>query len=144
MPASADSHSFNYDDSTVHVSGVLNTSSAPGPLNVLGGYLINGTESFNLLPGSGYSPSGAFIYDSLLSPGAAPAPMLTPHGLLFAEGTSGNPGYKEIDIWGNSGATDYTYYLWTYGAGYGPADNDEGHLRSTRLPSRLPARFLNP
>jgi len=38
---------------------------------------------------------------------------------LFTVDTLGNPGYKEINIWGNSAAADdYTYMEWTAAAGY--------------------------
>lgn len=55
-------------------------------------------------PGPTYSPSGAFLFDNLLYPGQTP--VLDTYGLLFGNITD------EINIWGNSTASDYTYYVW--------------------------------
>jgi len=68
---------------------------------------VGGT--YLLLPGSGYSPSGGFIYNSLLYTGPV---SLDGYGLLFWDPGTG----YEMNIWGNGGATNYTLY--TGGATY--------------------------
>jgi hypothetical protein len=137
--ASAD-YMFSYvsNDTTVNISGILNTASnGPGPLQVTGGSF----GIFTLLPGVSNSPAGVFSYDNQLSPGSAP--MLTTNGLLFTVDTLGNPGYKEINIWGNSAAVnDYTYMEWTAAAGYtadlrGTFSVEEAQTNSVAEPSTM-------
>jgi hypothetical protein len=120
------SFSILTNDASVNVSGTLITSSTgPGPLTVTGGSL--GTASLfsdeSPLPASGFwtSPSGKFWYNNLLYPGSTQ--MLDIYGLLFTQGTYGNPDYKEINIWGNSSASnDYSYVEWTPNGGYTSLD----------------------
>lgn len=120
------SFSIAANDGSVNVSGTLILSSdGPGPVTVTGGSL--GTASLyndgSPLPASGYktSPGGAFWYNNLLYPGSTP--MLDVYGLLFTVGTYGNSDYKEINIWGNSSASnDYSYVEWTPNVGYTSLD----------------------
>lgn len=125
--AFADYYTFSYIDGTFSVSGTLLTAPGTGSLAVTDGSLTTAAFNADLYTGSGpipagtysTSPSGAFIYDNTLSPGSTP--MLTGPGLLFTMGT-GN-AYKEINIWGNSGAHDYSYWEWTGGSYTNTHDN---------------------
>ncbi len=123
--AFADFYTFTYNsnDSTISITGTLFTfSDGTGSLTATGGSLgdaalfpVAGTIS----DGHYTSPGGAFWFDNKLSPGSAQT--LTYWGLLFTAGTNGNPGYKEINIYGNSAApNDYTYMAWTKTGGYTP------------------------
>ncbi len=71
------------------------------------GNTIDGLLGSPLDPGAPtISPIGAFIYDNIVYPG--PDPVLDTSGILFSiSGTEGN-------IWGNSGPTDYSYYMCCY------------------------------
>jgi hypothetical protein len=144
--ASAYDYAFTYSDSSVNVSGYLNTTPLGGGVfEVTSGYLTNGVETASVYPNAAYpaystSPAGAFYYDNLLTPG--PAPVLTVHGLLFTEGNYGDPGYKEINIWGNTTATNYTYYAWTSTDGYRPTNDGIGTFTVTAVPEPLSLLFL--
>ena len=121
--AFADYYTFSYVDGAFDVSGALFTAPGVGPsLTVTGGSLNTAAFTAELYTGSGpipagtsaTSPAGAFYYDNDLYPGSTP--MLSNQGLLFAVGTPGTAGYEEINIFGNSGPNDYSYYEGT-GAG---------------------------
>jgi hypothetical protein len=121
--ASALSYSIHYlsNDLSIDLYGTLTTSPGPEPLQVTGGSLGAATLITGIAPSGSYlnSPAGVFGYDNLLSPSAAP--VLTYWGLVFTVDTFGNPGYKEINIWGNSAlANDYSYMEWTASGSYTP------------------------
>jgi hypothetical protein len=127
-------YTFTYSDSVDTslgvVTGYLDTASnGAGPLTVTGGYLVTGGITYNLLPGAGSnSPNGAFYWDNQLSPGQTP--MLTGNGLVFTTTT----GPTEINIFGNTGAHDYGYWV-------GTAFNtfSVGDMNGTFLISAVPA-----
>jgi hypothetical protein len=117
------SFSFISNDKSLLASGTLYTASnGAGPLTVTGGF-IDGSFGYATLyyapVSSGYltSPGGAFWYDNQLSPGSPQ--WLTLYGLLFTVGAKDDPGYKEINLWGNSAAkNDYSLVQWTSATGY--------------------------
>jgi hypothetical protein len=71
------------------------------------GNLIDGLAGSPLDPGGPTtSPTGGFIYDNIVYPG--PDPVLDTSGILFS--ISG----QEANIWGNSGPSDYSYWVCCY------------------------------
>jgi hypothetical protein len=96
---------------------------ANGQIDVVGGVAVSGFLNvtagitlgiWNLYSGGPtpfYSPSGAFIVDNVVNPSLIP--FLTNNGLLFTSG-----GY-ELNLFGNSGPNDYSFYANL--SGYNPA-----------------------
>ncbi len=113
----ADYYNFSYVDGTFNVSGTLLTAPGSEPFTVIGGSLGDATlyTGSGVVPDGAYytSPAGAFWYDNNLSPNSTPA--ITYWGLLFTEGSVNTAGYREINIWGNNGANDYSYEEWIGG-----------------------------
>jgi hypothetical protein len=136
--ASAD-YSFSYKGGSIDISGMLYTpSNGDGPLQVTGGYF--GAGAATLLPvvttGRNTSPGNAFYYDNLLYPNLVP--MLTGDGLLFTKGIYNQAGYTEINIWGNTTATNYTYYEYSGGA-YTITEDGAGTFAVQPVPTPIPA-----
>jgi len=137
-------YSFSYVDGTFSVSGTLLTGSSDGLATITGGTLNTPTFTAQLYTGGGTipattpyltSPSGGFWYDNRVSPGSTP--VLTNPGLLFVLGTYGTSSYKEINIFGNSGAHDYSYYEGTSVGNYFNVYNN-GTFTLTAQPSAVP------
>ncbi|HVP00746.1 MAG TPA: PEP-CTERM sorting domain-containing protein [Bryobacteraceae bacterium] len=104
---------FAFTDSgpTFLVSVTLNANSnGNGTFTATSGSGFFNSDPIVLIPGSGISPSGAFIYDSVLYPAANP--KLDIDGLLFRDTVTG----AELNIWGNANGT-YSTYL-----GFGPGN----------------------
>ena len=91
----------NFDGTYTAISGTLNIT-ASTTAGAVGSYL--------LLPGSGTSPAGAFIFDSLMF--YQVDPFLDIDGLLFT-----NADRDEVNLWGN-GPGNYSLYTWETGLGY--------------------------
>jgi hypothetical protein len=95
---------FTDTGSTFNISANLNATA-----NGNGSFTVNsGSGTFNaqpivLIPGSGVSPSGAFIYNNVLYPSAIP--KLDVDGLLFRNTVTGT----ELNIWGNPDGSYSTY-----------------------------------
>ena len=122
--ASADFFNFTYTGQNVNVFGTLDAMnnldgsftaiSGSGTASGLGGTNV----ALNLLPnpsapGTAYSPSGYFYYDSQLFPGKDPS--ISMGGLLFTAPSSpfyGTSGPTEINIFSSTGGANapYTYY----------------------------------
>jgi hypothetical protein len=120
--ASADTFSFNYTDGVWSAGGSLTgseTFSGSGIYNISGGNLTLSGGLFDGLYAILTSSSGPFAVDNLLTPGAVP--MLTSGGLLF--GASG----RELNLWGNTGANDYTLMVWDAAAGYHTSNGISGN-----------------
>lgn len=144
-------YSFLYtspDNGGFNVSGTLQTipeaGASDGTLVVTGGSLITPSFTASLYTGQGSisfdvtqftSPSGAFWYDNRLNPDSTP--MLTSPGLLFTTGQNGQPGYEEINIFGNSGPNDYSFYEYTVESGYFNVHNN-GTFTIKDPPSAVP------
>jgi hypothetical protein len=124
-PAFADFYNFSYVDGTFNVSGTLLVSREAGLFTVTGGTMGDAAlyTGAGAVPAGAYytSPAGAFWYDNMLSPGSTPA--ISYWGLLFTQGAAGGADYKEINIWGNNGANDYSYDEWA-GGSYSNAFNN--------------------
>jgi hypothetical protein len=154
--AFADQFSFTFTDSTdgVSLTGILTaTPNGNGSFTATSGEIITGSDlnatidaaplvSNPHAPGTSIGqvifPIGGgsydFQYDDQLMP--ASTPTLDTYGLLFMVGTPGSSGYEEINIWGNNGAFDYTYYK----AGQGDlivAGGDSGTFILTAVPEPL-------
>ncbi|MFT3684748.1 MAG: hypothetical protein QM783_07415 [Phycisphaerales bacterium] len=107
--ASADLFTFTYTDTNGVVAGgnLDATDNGDGTLTCVTGDItfsagpIAGT--FPLFPGSGYSPSGGYIFNNILYTGPV---SLDGYGLLFRDTVTG----QEMNIWGNGGATNYTLH----------------------------------
>ncbi len=142
-------YSFLYtspDNGGFIVSGTLQTipeaGASDGTLIAIGGSLIYALVTASLYTGKGSisfdvtqftSPSGAFWYDNRLNPDSTP--MLTNPGLLFTIGQNGQPGYEEINIFGNSGPNDYSFYEYTV-----LKAATSTYTITARSPSRIPLR----
>jgi hypothetical protein len=113
-------YTFSYVDGGFDVSGTLTTAPGTEPLAVTGGTLNTAAFTAGLYTAAGPIPagsyttsfSGAFTYDNNLSPSSS-TQILSIQGLLFTVGT-GN-AYREINIFGNGGAANYSYYEWNAG-----------------------------
>ena len=128
-------YSFTYTDTSgVNLSGLLNTSdNGNGSFTVTGGYVtgVLGSDGpINILPGTGQN--GNFIWDNLLLPDGTP--QLTLNGLLFKDNNN------EVNIWGNSGISDYSYYTVQNGVRFAIANDKIGTLTLSAAdgPSRSP------
>jgi hypothetical protein len=145
-------YSFSYtspDNGGFVVSGTLQTipeaGASDGTLIAIGGSLsISPSVTAQLYTGNGSisigttqftSPAGAFWYDNRLNPNSTP--MLTNPGLLFTIGQNGQPGYEEINIFGNSGPNDYSFYEGTGPGNYSIIHND-GTFTIKDPPSAVP------
>jgi len=139
--AFADYYTFSYVDGTFDASGWLQTAPGSGSVTVIGGSLGSAplyTGGTAPSPGAyATSPSGAFWFDNALNTHSTP--MLSGWGLLFTSGTFGSAGYSEINIWGNTGAHDYSYYTAT-GPGSFPIMFNAGTFTITQVsgPSAVP------
>jgi hypothetical protein len=134
-------YSFVYTD--------LNGDSAWGRLTVDGngnatGGFIDVTEglaagNYNLLAATAFvsspgptnyvtSPDGAFYYDDVVyATNQIPnTPSLDMYGLLFV-GTGANNLPTEINLWGNYGANDYSFWAYSPNAGYYVANGNPGN-----------------
>ncbi len=122
--AFADYYTFSYVDGTFSASGTLITAPGAEPFTVTGGALNSAAFTAELYTGAGTipagtyatSPSGAFYYDNTLSPSSTS--ILTYPGLLFTVGVLGGAGYNEINIFGNGGVNNYSYYEGTAQGNY--------------------------
>jgi hypothetical protein len=122
--AFADYYTFSYVDGAFSVSGTLTTAPGGEPFAVTGGTLNTAAFTATLYTGAGTipagtyatSPAGAFYYDNTLSPSSTS--ILTNPGLLFTVGSLGSPGYNEINIFGNGGPNNYSYYEGTAAGNY--------------------------
>jgi hypothetical protein len=122
--AFADYYTFSYVDGAFSASGTLITAPGAEPFTVTGGTLNTAGFTATLYTGAGTvpagtyatSPAGAFYYDNTLAPSSAS--ILTNPGLLFTVGSLGTPGYNEINIFGNGGANNYSYYEGTAAGNY--------------------------
>ena len=122
--AFADYYTFSYVDGAFSASGTLTTAPGAEPFTVTGGTLNTAGFTAALYTGAGAvpagtyatSPAGAFYYDNTLAPSSAS--ILTNPGLLFTVGSLGTPGYNEINIFGNGGANNYSYYEGTAAGNY--------------------------
>jgi hypothetical protein len=89
---------------TFTVSANLNaTDNGNGSFTVTSGSGFFNADPIVLIPGSGFSPLGAFTYDNVLYPAATP--KLDTGGLLFRDTITG----AELNIWGNPGGSYSTY-----------------------------------
>ncbi len=142
--ALADYYDFSYVDGTFDVSGTLLVAPGPQPFTVTGGSVgdtVLYTGSGAVPPGAhDTSPAGAFWYDNKLSPNSTPA--VTYWGLLFTEGSLGTAGYKEINIWGNSGAHGYSYDEWVGGNYINAYNNGTFTVRNVSGVPAPPAALL--
>jgi hypothetical protein len=136
----AKADSFTYDISGA-LSGSFTVSGTPsgGSFEILSGALTaSGFGTFALYdnpsPGNvSFSPSGAFLFDDLLFPGASKAASgdaVDIDGLLFV-----GPGGSEWNLWGNGDGT-YTLYEGING-NYVVTDNNDIFLTETPEPSSL-------
>ena len=124
-------YSFTYTDAYgANLSGMLFTSpNGDGSVTVTGGYINGALGGFaNIFPGAGID--GSFIWDNQLLPNSTP--MLTNSGLLF-KSSSGSNNY-EINIWGNSGANDYSYYATINGQNFTIANDSKGTFTASAVP----------
>ncbi len=120
----ADTFAFTYSDSFGdHATGILTAAAGPYPLIATGGFIdvtsaADPTLALGIYPLLAANNGVAFgfgIDNALYTANDAPAPppsYLTGLGLLF-----GNPGapYSEINIWGNGGNNNYSFYDSTAG-----------------------------
>lgn len=99
----------------INASGTLiGNDNGNGSFTITSGSGLFNGEVITLYAGSGTSPSGAFNYDNLLTPGGDP--LLDTGGLLFTIA-----GGNELNIWGTGQGT---YSTWTHdGTGY-PIQNN--------------------
>jgi hypothetical protein len=132
------SFSFINNDTNTNVSGTLFTATnGPGPLIVTGGFMTGSLGDATIFVGNGSglqqtSPLGAFWYDNVLYPGSSP--MLNTNGLLFVSANG-----VEINIWGNTSTTDYSFYTYAPGVGYSIySTNLTGTSTSTFAASTVP------
>jgi hypothetical protein len=117
---------FSFTDGTVTGSGTLTgTAITRDEFNITGG---SGTFSGGGIAFSGpiyptptppnisYSPSGQFLYDNLVFPGAAASGLIldSAAGILFVDPVTTN----ELNLWGNGGINNYSIYEWTAATGY--------------------------
>ena len=119
--ASADTFTYTYTDGLWSAVGTLTgseTFSGSGIYNISGGDLTLSGGLFDGLYTLKATSFGVFAIDNLLTPGATP--MLTSSGLLFGMGSG-----RELNLWGNSGANDYTLMVWdqAYYTSTGVTDN---------------------
>lgn len=157
---------FTYTDLTGGVTAtgtVAGDSISPGVFNVTTGSGTfnegNGPVAITLLanpnsPGVGTSPSGAFNYDNLVTPGAPTGQILdTTGGLLFLEASgSNNPsGNTELNIWSLTGVAASGQDNWSeHGpAGYSPDPSGWGApgtftVTSVKVPEPSMALLLIP
>ncbi len=137
--AFADYYTFSFVDGTFNVSGTLLTAPGAEPFTVTGGTLNTSAFTADLYAAAGklplgpstLSPSGAFLYDNTLSPGSATS-VLSNGGLLFTAGLFGAAGYNEINIWGNGGANNYSFYEGTAPGNY-PVQYNGGTFTVNRV-----------
>lgn len=131
---------FTYDDGVDKAFGQLSTDAG----NVaIGGYLTV-TEGLDVgtyalygnpnAPSASYSPTGAFLYDNVLLPSSTPS--LNTNGLLFTGGG------REVNIWGNGGEHDYSFYSFENG-GYSVAQDRSGTFTLTPAPEPVSAGVLS-
>ena len=121
-----------------------------GQINVSGGVAVSGFfnvtagtafGSWTLSPGPGSAPS--FTWDNNVYPNATP--FLDGGGLLFTGTQNGNPA--ELNLWGNSGPTDYSFQgnnggLGTYGNNNSPVSSGTATLTAVPEASTLVAGAL--
>jgi hypothetical protein len=108
------------DNAVFTASGTLNaTDNGNGTFTVTSGSGFFNTDPITLIPGSGTSPSGLFIYNNVLYPNGNP--LLDIDGLLFTDTITG----AELNIWGNGAYPPSFYSTYTgLGGGYPLQDNN--------------------
>lgn len=102
------------------------TSNGNGSFTVTSGTGFFNTDPIVIIPGSGTSPNGAFVYDSVLYPTATPT--LDIDGLLFRDTVTG----AEINVWGNAGGP-YSTYVGTAAGNY-PLQNNSSTTSMAQAP----------
>lgn len=115
--ASLPASTFQFTDTGAgySISGtVAGTDNGNGSFTLISGSGFYNADPITLIAGSGYSPSGNFIFDDVLFPNSNPA--LDINGLLFSFANN-----NELNIWG-TGPGAYTTYTYTPGVGYALQD----------------------
>ena len=120
------------DSSLFNVSGTLiATDNGDGTFTVVSASGFFNSDPIQLIPGSGISPSGLFIFNNVLYPSGNP--QLDVDGLLFIDTITG----AEINIWGNGPYPPTFYSTYTgLNGGYPLADTSSVFtLSSPELPT---------
>jgi len=103
---------FTFTDTGVgfSISGSLTaTDNGNGTFTATSGSGFFNGDAIVLIPGSGTSPLGAFVYNDLLYPTGNP--LLDTSGLLFQDTVTG----AELNIWGNGASSPYSTYTYVGG-----------------------------
>ena len=124
---------FNFtdtDSNMFNVSGTLTAvDNGNGTFTAISGSGFFNSDPIVLIPGSGGSPSGLFIYNNLLYPSGNP--LLDVNGLLFTDTVTN----AEINIWGNGPYPPTFYSTYTgLNGGYPLADNNSVFTLSSAVP----------
>ena len=139
LHASAIVFSFTDTDNAVFTaSGTLTaTDNGDGTFTVVSGDGFFNGDPITLIPGSGTSPSGLFIYNNLIYPGGNP--LLDVNGLLFRDDVTS----AEINVWGNGPfpASYYSTYTGLDGS-YPLADTNSVFALSATVPESSTSLLL--
>jgi hypothetical protein len=126
---------FTFTDTDSNLFNVVGTLTAAdngdGTFTVVSASGFFNSDPILLIPGSGISPSGLFIFNNLLYPSGNP--QLDVNGLLFVDTITG----AEINIWGNGPYPPTFYSTYTgLNGGYPLADTGSVFtLSSPELPT---------